>query len=351
MKLSSKLKNLFSLKKILFLILCLLILIIGYRFIFLAVKETFTPNVIKGYYLMSWKNSTPPPGTWDFGVWFGGESPKTAILNNINSASKITVGKKILDLGGGTPTGIWTSTADLDYVSSRAADIKKAGWDGLCFDVEVCTPNIDFIDAFKKCFAACKAAGLMVIVTISHSLPWSCQTGQGQGSQLVSSWINDSNIDYISPQLYDADGTTLTASDLSMFKNIQAKILPSIPYDSDWANLNNGNTGITSGGYIIWNVAAANTPSANTNFCGADWGSASCSNPCPKGQDNECPAGQQCYGSVSKCSTDSQTRNYCGVDWNTANSKCSGSCPKGQDSECPTGQQCYANLSSCPVNV
>ena len=295
-------------------VLLLVILLIIYIIYILNKKNKFTSlresffssSPIKGYYKLSWVGTDPPADiNWDFGVWFGGETPVKAIDININNASKIKYGKKILNLGGGTNTGTWNGQADFDYINSRLADVKKAGWDGLCFDVEVCSPNIDFIKLFTDCFAKCKVAGLMVIVTMSHLVPWSCQQGTGQGMNLVNAWINDKNIDYISPQLY-TQGATLETTDLSVFKSVQNKILPSIPYNTDWANLNTSNIGITPAGYIIWNVQPPPPPS-------------------PK-------------------------RNYCGADWSTANTKCGAQCPGGQDGECPSGQHCYANLDNCPIN-
>lgn len=301
---SKIIKNAFK-NKFLFsvLLVLILLLVLIYKY-FGTVKESFfSSSPIKGYYKLSWVGADPPSNTnWDFGIWFGGETPIKAIDININNAAKITAGKKILNLGGGTDTGVWYGPADFDYINSKLPDIKKAGWDGLCFDVEVCSPNIDFIKPFTDCFAKCKAAGLMVIVTMSHLTPWSCQTGTGQGMNLVNAWINDKNIDYISPQLY-TQGTTLETVDLSIFKNIQNKMLPSIPYDSDWANLNSSNIGITPTGYIIWNAQPAPPPIPKRNYCGADWSSTNtkCGAPCPGGQDDECPSGQHCYADLSNC--------------------------------------------------
>ena len=280
----------------------LVLLYIVYKYLFKNMIETFTNPTIKGYYIMSWVNSPAPPGKWDFGIYFGGETPKESIDKYINLSSKITSGKKILDLGGGLDTGIWKGQPDFDYINSKLSAIKQSGWDGLCFDVEVCSPNVNIAPLFTDCFAKCKAAGLLVIVTISHSMPYSCQTGKGQGKDLINAWLTDKNIDYISPQLYSS-GTILEPSDLSIFKEIQNKILPSIPYDSDWEKLNTSNIGINPSGYILWNSAP------------------------PK-----------------------QKHNYCGDDWSSANSKCGTQCPTGQDSECPSGQHCFADLNNCPVN-
>jgi hypothetical protein len=141
------------------------------------------------------------------------------------------------------------------------------------------------------------------MVTTGFVMPFGCQTGTGQGKDIINAWITDKNIDYISPQIYGASGTELIPTDLSVFKAVQNKVVPSIPYEADWAKLNMGNTGITPSGFVVWNSAP----------------------PTPK-------------------------RNYCGADWSTANSKCGAPCPGSQDSECPSGQHCFANLSNCPVN-
>ena len=300
---------------------------------------------IKGYYLMSWKSATAPAGDWDFGVWFGGETPLIAIDNNIRLAKKITTGKKILDLGGGIETGIWNKTSDLDYVISRLSDIKAANWDGLCFDVEVCTANINFIDAFKKCFASCKASGLLVIVTTSGIKPYACTTGSGQGSDLMNAWILDPNIDYISPQLYGGDGKTLETQSLSLFKDIQQKILPSIPYDSDWDRLTMDNININPGGYIIWNVTSG-TPKTNTNFCGNRWDNVDCSKPCVNGVDSDCSDGNKCFADVTSCGNPPKTNTkFCGNKWD--NVDCSKPCVNGVDADCSDGNKCFADVTYC----
>lgn len=344
MKLSklSKLSKYINLKNVLLIILIIIILIIGYKVVF-SFKESFSPKVIRGFFLPSYGGYTSPAGTWDIGILFSGETPKDSIDKHINESSKITATKKLLSVGGGNNTGIWNGTASIDYVSSKLSDIKNAGWDGLCFDIEVCTPNVDFVNTFSKCFAACKAANLMVIVNTSHAMPWSCQSGKGQGADLINSWITDPSIDYLSPALYGADGTTLDPFDLSKFQSIESKILPAIPYDTDWAKLNSTNIKIAPTGFLMWKIPP---PAVNTNFCGKDWGSTSCSKPCPNL--NECSNGESCYAGVTKC-TGASTHSYCGADWGTANVKCGVQCSKGES--CPTGQSCYADLNNCPANT
>ena len=57
------------------------------------------------------------------------------------------------------------------------------------------------VPAFKASFAKVKAAGLNVIVTTSHSAPYDCDTPE-TAIALVVAWVQDPNIDILSPQLY-----------------------------------------------------------------------------------------------------------------------------------------------------
>ncbi len=59
----------------------------------------FTP--IKGYWLWTWngEGGNNPSEINDIGIRFGGESPKTAIDNNINFASSLTAREKFLNIG------------------------------------------------------------------------------------------------------------------------------------------------------------------------------------------------------------------------------------------------------------
>ena len=292
-------KFLRKLSKVQMIAAVLLVVIVLAKWFFGRTREFFgNGQPLRGYYKWTWSPTQVPAGSWDMGILFGGESPRQAIDININKASTITSGKKFLNLGGGLESGIW-NVSDLDYINQKLTEIKRAGWDGLCFDVEVCTPNVSFVDAFKNCFAKCKQAGLKVLVTMSHTNPYQCQTGAGQGMDLVNSWINDSNVDYISPQLYSS-GDSLEPSNLSMFKSVENKIVPSIPDVPDWDGLNT-KTGINNAGYIIWKQIGDAPP--NSNRCGPKvngWSAASSctTKKCPGGTDGECGDGMMCFANT-----------------------------------------------------
>ena len=94
------------------------------------------------------------------------------------------------------------------------------------------------VPAFKASFAKVKAAGLNVIVTTSHSAPYDCDTPE-TAIALVVAWVQDDNIDILSPQLYttgletspsfehtsecDAAGCTW-----ALYENSKAAFVPSI---------------------------------------------------------------------------------------------------------------------------
>jgi hypothetical protein len=277
-------------------------------------------TLIKGYYVMTWNIQPPPPGDYDFGIWFSGETALSVITNRLDEASYITSGKKILNIGGGNTSGIWSGNSvsypsgssistssvlyksDLDVINKNITNIKSNGWDGICFDIEVCAAGVELKQEFLDCFKYCKQAGLIVIVTTSGITPYSC-TSNGN---LVNSWIGCSDIDYISPQLYGADGVKLVITDLSLFASIPSKILTTIPYESDWSKLNIDNIKINPSGYLTWNIGL---PKPVSNYCSSKWDLVSCSNiPCPNGLDSECPALQSCFANVD-CSKPTISRN------------------------------------------
>ncbi len=315
----------------------------GFKTSRLAGSLIKTDHPITGYWMWTWggDGSGEPDTMCDIGIRFGGEVPKTAIDNNIGLANSLTkCREKFLNLGGGLETGIW-NTSDFDYINSQLNNIKNKGWTGICFDIEVCPPGVSFVNQFADCFAKCKAAGLKVLVTMSHTTPYQCQSGAGQGMDLVNAWIQDSNIDYISPQLY-TEGHELIPSDLSLFKNAKAKIIPTVPRDSDWTGIQN--LGVTPAGYLTW--IRSNIP-VSINYCGKDWNdvTANCATAkqCPSGLNGECPSGQKCFGGVTCNGGGGGNKiNLCGTNWNTVDCGKSARCPGGTNGECPSGQFCWA---------
>jgi hypothetical protein len=370
---------------VLLIVIIILLVILLYRKI--NKKEKFTrfklfgSQPITGYWYWTWDGpgSGNPPTVCDIGILFGGEVPITAINNNINSISKLTAKEKYLNLGGGDrPSGMWMQS-DFAYINSQLANIKSKGWTGISFDIEVCDGTGSYIEPFADCFAKCKANGLKVLVTMSHLIPWDCKAPvRGQGASLVNSWINDSNIDYISPQLYSIDDA-LEPIDLSILKNAKAKIIPSVPLEADWDKIQN--LGITPAGYIAWkrtgkaavqggcgsswSDALARCPNntkcfkngdcpsglqcfagVKCNFCGKDYSDATTTclytERC-NSLDSECPSGKKCFAGIN-CVKPPGAVNLCGVNYQSANCATSQRCPNGTNQECPSGQSCFGNI-------
>merc|ERR1719217_1042656 len=89
----------------------------------------------------------------------------------------------------------------------------------------------------ERAFAACKQAGLLVMVTTSHSAPYATATASSKLA-LLDAWVKSKNIDLFSPQLYTSghekipefeitpcDGSACTYEHL---KPMKAKWAPSL---------------------------------------------------------------------------------------------------------------------------
>ena len=304
-----------------------------------------TPSNINGYYQWTWggNGEGTPSGSWNIGILFGGEEPISSINNNILNSNKIKAPIKYLDLGGGDTHNGWTLES-ITYVNDNLQNIKNYNWNGLCFDIEVCTPNVSFVAQFADCFSKCKAVGLDVLVTISGILPYACQSGTGQGNDLINAWINDSNIDYISPQLYGADGQTLEKHNLTKFINAKAKLIPTIAYAKDWDAIQD--LGMKPYGYLVWNHDNIEPPILN-NICGADWNKASLK--CKQGNPEICSDDASCSGQQKCFKFPCYSDKKCGISYNDAVSNCkdNSDCPNGVDSDCPTGQKCWGVPKVC----
>jgi len=127
------------------------------------------------------------------------------------------------------------------------------------------------IPIFADTFAECKAIGLNVVVTISHSAPYSTDTPQ-DAVDFTKAWVQDANIDVISPQLYSSGKETAPEFDETgnckaagctwdLYKNSKARFVPSIVDSTQYkAVLKEFDTkfsgNINCDGYISWKQVA-----------------------------------------------------------------------------------------------
>ena len=112
-------------------------------------------------------------------------------------------GNTILSLGGGNAAGRFTPQV-VEDITKYIGDVKAAGYAGVAYDIELVYANASVMaPLFAKSFKAAKEAGLIVVVTMSHSAPYYTESPE-DAVALVKSWVQDDNIDIISPQLYSS---------------------------------------------------------------------------------------------------------------------------------------------------
>lgn len=232
------------------------------------VNRTEAAEVI-GYYSWNWGAGSKGPSGANAGTAFTGYTdPQKAIQYYTPGAAwccPVLKGTKFITLGGGNSAGVFNA----DYLSAigiAADEIKNAGYQGVAFDVEeVDGSSSKLIPGFASAFKAMKDAGLKVQVTTSHSAPYATDTPE-DAVAFVQAWVKDSNIDYLSPQLYSSgsEGKPEFAETSScknagcvwdLYKNSKAVFAPSIVEASQYSEVKqyfSENYGITCGGYWQW---------------------------------------------------------------------------------------------------
>jgi len=183
-----------------------------------------------GYYSPSWDKGSigPTGGGATFGVAFTGWVDPDKALSEYQGPR--LQGAKHVSFGGGNANGRFTASRISGVVSAiESGRVKEAGFEAVCFDVEECDAGLS--SHFASAFAAAKAQGLGVWVTTSHSAPYGCS----DGADLVQGWLQDSNLDFISPQLYTSGAETCADFEpneqlpWSAWKSSVSKIVPSLP--------------------------------------------------------------------------------------------------------------------------
>ena len=80
-------------------------------------------------------------------------------------------GLQFLSLGGANGGGLLNVDRFKDF-ERDLPKVKAAGFQGLCFDIEMTKGAMELVREVEKVFALCKAHGLLVMVTTSHSAPY-----------------------------------------------------------------------------------------------------------------------------------------------------------------------------------
>ena len=158
-------------------------------------SEVASDDEVIGFWDPTWGGGSKGPKGANLAVSFSGWANVTKALAQSKVNPNFTT--TFLDIGGGNKNGRWSVEQIATITPAFLANVTKAGYKGIAFDIEECTGVIPPA-TFQAVFAATKAAGLQTIVTTSHSKPYGCSNGV----DLMEAFIKDANVDFMSPQLY-----------------------------------------------------------------------------------------------------------------------------------------------------
>jgi hypothetical protein len=206
-----------------------------------------------GLWWWTWSSNTQVPSGTNCGVAFSGWSDPYQALQDSGGIKSRLPGRKYISLGGGDADGRFSSN-DLTNIKNAIYSDAFYGYDGIVFDIEEGDSGLG--DAFKSCFSAARSKGFSVLVTISYSAPY----GIPDAANLMRSFFSNSDINYLSPQLYTT-GTenynqygTIAGVQWSEYASAKATIIPSIVsgYLYDDAVSFFRSQGVTLEGYVQW---------------------------------------------------------------------------------------------------
>jgi len=225
-------------------------------------SEAPLPALLRGFYKFSWTGSDPYQGPSDtnVGVTFTGRLPGDPEAN-IAPMTKDPL--SLLSYGGGNELGAWTLAAVQAVAKPANLDAVIAlNYDGIVIDAEeYASGHSVTVAQWNEMFAAIKAKGLLLIVTISHFAPYKMDNK----NELVANWLSNPLIDYLSPQLYTSG--TEPNNDWEGFGQAwvtaSTPIAPSIVQASYYDQL--GSNSVTAylpnaKGYLVWSNTAAPQP-------------------------------------------------------------------------------------------
>ena len=205
--------------------------------------------------MWTWGTDFKTPAGTNLDIAFGGYADIALALNDAAATSTHLLSKKLLNVGGGNWAGHWT-VALIQKLITYINNGSLSSYQGICFDIEEGDAGLSA--SFAQVFAAAKAKGLFVFVTISFSEPY----GIPDGHSLMLSFFSSSNIDVISPQMYScSSGTSCIivttqggSTPWTLFQTSLAAVVPSIPTGANYAQLQSffASKGVTTRGYVQW---------------------------------------------------------------------------------------------------
>lgn len=187
------------------------------------------------------------------GIAFSGWADPGQAAQDSSSIKSHLPGLKYISIGGGNNNGRWTATSLQSLTKSIQSDA-LFGYDGIAYDIEEGDPGLS--SAFQQSFQAAKTKGFKVIVTISNSAPY----GISDGASLMRDFFVNSDIDYLSPQLYETGEEQANVYDTGMgvdwneYGQAKAAVVPSIVESSLYPSAQSyfASRGVQLKGYIQW---------------------------------------------------------------------------------------------------
>lgn len=169
------------------------------------------------------------------------------------------VGDTFFALGGGNEHGAFTTDL-LRAVTDAIINDELQAWTGLALDVEYCNAS-GLAPSFQDVLAAAKSKGMKTMVTVSHTAPVGCP----DQVELMTAFFQDTNIDYLSPQLYtngnetspDFAETYNSGVSFDMYKGASAAFLPSIVSASQFEAVAAHFPNLVVDGFVQWSHAVA----------------------------------------------------------------------------------------------
>jgi hypothetical protein len=207
---------------------------------------------VQGFWWWTWSSGNPPPGT-NLGIAFSGWTDPTNAIQESASIKNRLPGQKFISLGGGNGNGSWDKNK-LQAVTDAINEGRFSGYNGIAYDIEEGADGLAV--PFNNSFAAARARGFKVLVTVSHSAPY----GINDAAALMDYFFRSNQIDYLSPQLYVSgnegsnDYSTSHGVQWNQFAASRAQIIPSIVSSNLYASAQSffQGQGVKLSGYIQW---------------------------------------------------------------------------------------------------
>lgn len=206
-----------------------------------------------GFWRWTWSPSAKPPSGCNLGLAFSGWTDVNNALQQSSSVYPSVPNSKYITLGGGNANGAFNASG-LKNITGAINAGKFASYSGIAYDIEEGSSGL--AAAFAQSFATAKAKRLKVLVTVSHSAPY----GIGDANALMKSFFTNSNIDFLSPQLYTTGMEKQNQYDTSggvtwnLYAGAKAKVIPSIIKANMYADAQTyfAQQKVTLSGFIQW---------------------------------------------------------------------------------------------------